>query len=426
VARTDIDTALSEIIKEYEAGTSFYALAEKYKTTRHTLRVRFKKAGVLIRSGRPRRRDLDEAILSIVEEYSSGAELSFLAKKHRTTTEAIRRRLLGAGVEIRSNCRRKQRYSNRPDLDAALPDIIDEYESGSSAASLAKEYQANIWSILKRLRDAGVSIRSNKEQNEKRLNLTPGQNEKFVSIVDGLLLGDGSISRRGILRLEQSKKRLGWLEHVAFSLSSIGSESKLTPLPPQEVTIEDRMVRYKGGGLVYTPCYVECQEQRKRWYPEGTKIVPEDVVLTPLSLAYWFCGDGSYGNNGQLMFYTNSFRKENVGRLANGLTKLGVEARCVPAHRPNEYKVSITKIEAACRFKEIVLPHMPECCMYKLRYVRPPSKNRSGTLTFDQAEEIRRRYTAGETQSQIAREYGVTSQTVGSIVRGKTHKRRVS
>lgn len=425
MARTDLDISLPDIIKEYEAGTSFYSLAKKYKTTRNTLRIRFKKAGVGIRSGRPGRRDLDIALPDIVEEFSSGARLSDLAKKYGTSNKAIRSRLVKAGVEIHSNRERKKQYSNRPDLDIALPDIIEEYESGSSAASLARKYQANIWSILTRLRGAGVPIRSNKEQNEKRLNLDDRQNEKFVSIVDGLLLGDGRIGEKGLLRLEQSKKRLGWLEHVAFNLSTIGADTRLIPIPPRERELEGRKIRHKGGGLVYTPCYVELQEQKKRWYPEGKKIVPEDVVLTPLSLAYWFCGDGSYDKSGSLVFYTNSFRKENVERLARELTLLGVEARCVPAQRSNEYTVSVTKKEAACRFKEIVEPHMPECCMYKLQHVRPPFKNRSGTLTFGQAEEIRARHSKGGiTQRLLAEEYEVTPQTIGSIVHGRIHKRR--
>jgi hypothetical protein len=34
------------------------------------------------------------------------------------------------------------------------------------------------------------------------------------------------------------------------------------------------------------------EEQYQRWYPNGKKIVPQDVALTPLSLAIWFADDG--------------------------------------------------------------------------------------------------------------------------------------
>ncbi len=308
----------------------------------------------------------------------------------------------------------------RPDLDDALPDIIEDYEAGASAASLSKKYEANIWSILNRLRKAGAYIRSNKEQNEKRLDLNETQHMKFISIVDGLLLGDGSIGEKGMLRLEQSKKRLRWLDHVAANLADIGAESRIISVKPRDRYIEGRKVRFKGGGLVYTPAYVECQEQRTRWYLRGTKIVPDDVVLTPLSVAYWFAGDGSYDSNGVLCFYTNSFLKKNVQRLAAGLTALGIEARCVPVSRPNEYMVLVAKKKATCRLRDLIEPHLPECCFYKVQFVRP--RIQTGKLTFEQAEKVRQRVGTGETQTALANEFGVSQAAISQIVLGKVHK----
>lgn len=54
---------------------------------------------------------------------------------------------------------------------------------------------------------------------------------------------------------------------------------------------------------------------RRRWYPKGKKIVPQDTVLTPLTVRMWFIEDGSaiasnYVKNIELA--TNGFTKEDV------------------------------------------------------------------------------------------------------------------
>ncbi len=310
--------------------------------------------------------------------------------------------------------------AQRPDLDTEL--IIADYLAGESAASLARKHSANIWSILNRLRKAGIRIRSNKEQNEKRLNLSNEQSNEFIGLVDGLLLGDAWIDRKGCLRLEQSKRRLGWLDDVSNRLSEIGAQSRIIPIPPRERFLEGRTIKSKGGGLLYTPAYVELQKQRKRWYPKGEKIVPKDANLSPLSLAYWFCGDGSYDKAGALVFYTNSFRKKNVQRLAKRLTKQGAEARCIPTQRAGEFNVIITKRDAAQRFKDIIEPMMPECCMYKLQYVRPtlsPKENgrRRQKLTAEQVKDLQESRERGETMASLATKFGVTVGTLYSTLR---------
>jgi len=58
------------------------------------------------------------------------------------------------------------------------------------------------------------------------------------------------------------------------------------------------------------------------WYPSGTKIVPEDIVFTPLILATWFCDDGciiSEKNYLTLKLSTESFGEKGAGLLSSKL-----------------------------------------------------------------------------------------------------------
>ena len=233
----------------------------------------------------------------------------------------------------------------------------------------------SVWSIITRLNSAGVHVRSNKEQNEKKLNLTEDQKPLFMGIVDGLLLGDGQIDRKGLLRLEQSNLRYCWLDVVTDQLSTIGGTSHIIPIPPRIKIIEGRKVYKKPGSLLYTPAYVELQEQRKRWYPDAEKRVPRNLDLSPLTIAYWFAGDGTCNTNGILVFCTNGFVKEDTEYLAESLCKLDIESNIMNTCREGQFTIGIYKIEDVLRLKDMIEPFLPECCKYKLRFVRSSRKH---------------------------------------------------
>lgn len=52
---------------------------------------------------------------------------------------------------------------------------------------------------------------------------------------------------------------------------------------------------------------------------------------------------------------------------------------------------------------------------------RKPTKPASNKLTFEQAEEMRRRHAAGEGAYVLAREYGVSPVAVYAILEGRIH-----
>jgi hypothetical protein len=312
----------------------------------------------------------------------------------------------------------------RSDLEG--PALLEEYQSGTSAAALARKYRASLWSVLSRIRKAGIKVRSNKEYNEKRLNLNAEQGLRLLALVDGFLLGDGSIDPKGCLRLEQTKRRRGWLVQVAALFSKLGVSTKLLKIPPRTRMLEGRVLCSKGGHLLYTPCYVEFQEQRKRWYPKGVKRVPQDVDLSPCSLANWFAGDGTYDTSGSLFLCTDGFLKTEVVRLAQGRCALGIHASCIPGQREAQFKVAILRRDEAQLFKEAVEAHLPACCYYKLQHVRP-------TLTIEALSRAHRKYSdaverkivaarmRGLSWSVLAVKFGINKSTICHIV--KRHQR---
>lgn len=303
-------------------------------------------------------------------------------------------------------------------------ELVEAYMTGESASSLARRHKVSVWSIITRLRKAGVEMRSSKAQNERRLE-TPVSPPPFTfrELVDGLLLGDGSIDRKGLLRLEQCEQRLGWIEQVKQLLHQLGAESVILPLPARKRPLkeENRIIQGKPGNLLYTPAFVELKLERKRWYPGGSKLVPRDLRLTPPVVAHWFAGDGTYGTNGVLSFCTNSFSADEVDflikRLADDLDIL--EARRAKTPRPGQYTLGVYRKDQVLKLKVILEPLLPDCCQYKLQHVRPP---KYGHLLPDQVRDIRRRAAEGESISDLVERFTRSETTIYNIVAGRSHR----
>lgn len=303
--------------------------------------------------------------------------------------------------------------------------VVSAYAAGESASALARSHGISIWAVLKRVRDAGVPVRSIKEQCEKHRSPPTTDAYTFGEIVEGLLLGDAYIDRKGLIHLEQSDVRFGWVEQIASLLRDVGAESKIIPIPPKTRFIEGREVRSGDAHVLYTPAYVELQAERKRWYPGGKKVVPRDLLLTPMSVAHWFCGDGTSSPEGSLSFCTNGFLPEDVEFLVQCLQRdLGVHAHTGRTSREGQLKIMVSQRDEAVKLQRVIEPLLPECCLYKLRNVRPTipeDQHHQRKLTDEQVREIRRCYAAGETQKNLGARFGVSHVAIGNIVRGKVY-----
>lgn len=75
---------------------------------------------------------------------------------------------------------------------------------------------------------------------------------------------------------------------------------------------------------------------RKKWYPDGKKLVPRDLILTPRTLLHWYIGDG--GVSSELYLHTQSFPLVDVNFLKYLLEhELDIEVRL--KERPDKPKL---------------------------------------------------------------------------------------
>ena len=131
-------------------------------------------------------------------------------------------------------------------------------------------------------------------------------------MTDGLMLGDGNIRiganhRNGLCKIGlvhripiESYKTIFVNEGFSFGIRSPYCYETSSP----------------NGKICWTweitsrvhPFFTE---QYHRWYPEGKKIIPKDLVLTPLPVKHWYYGDGGltyeHGGTKNAYFSTQGF-----------------------------------------------------------------------------------------------------------------------
>lgn len=118
----------------------------------------------------------------------------------------------------------------------------------------------------------------------------------------------------------------------------------------------------------YCSCsYVELLPIHKKWYPKGKKIVPKDIVLTPLTLRQWYIGDGclikSKNANPRIRLYTNCFSIKDVEWLRGQLKMLGFKT----TRRKINNEISISTYSTK-NFIESLGKCPVKCYQYKFDY----------------------------------------------------------
>lgn len=163
-------------------------------------------------------------------------------------------------------------------------------------------------------------------------NIRKNINKKLTDIqeqiLNGHLLGDGCLckpkndntnSRFTIKRAASDLEYLNW--------SAKYFQDYLSPTGVYNIKIfDDRYKKYYYSSIFYTRQLPIFTEYYNKWYPKGKKIVPKDLILTPLTIAVWLADDGSIRSQSPtkltMTFSTDSFSKENVIFLQEQLNKL--------------------------------------------------------------------------------------------------------
>lgn len=302
---------------------------------------------------------------------------------------------------------------------------MEDYLRGMSALQLAEREGCSVNTLLRRLREAGVALRpAGARHTVKELGLTAQTIPRFLEIVDGLLLGDGHINEGGALQLGQKATRVEWLQLVASLCTDVGMETGITPAWTRKPSkIKGRKIQSSPAKTFYAHTYRETKNQRQRWYPEGSKEVPHDVVVTPLSVALWYCGDGTGAKNGTMTFCTHDFTEEEVCALADELSSQ-FKVGATTGRTQDGPVVAVYRRDDALKIKQAIAPYVPSCFAYKLQHIRAatPRGRALRRLTPLQVRRIREAHADGVTAAELGRQYGVSNVSIINAVTRRTYR----
>ncbi len=195
--------------------------------------------------------------------------------------------------------------------------------------------------------------------------------QNIKELIDGLLLGDGSL-RKG----KKSKNAIythscKYKEYLLFLIA----ELKVHDIKIN--TIYDKDNGYSTGRVfqIHSLISEKLTYHYNRWYIDNKKILPKDIILTPLVLLHWYIGDGGFdsckGYLRQISIAAHNFSYEDREILCDKLRELNLKVRNTKRGNINITKKSIPL------FLSIINECPVECYKYKfntLIYNKPQTK----------------------------------------------------
>lgn len=199
--------------------------------------------------------------------------------------------------------------------------------------------------------------------------------ESTKAIILGTLLGDGSLKKqKGYqnvrLQFRHSVRHKAYFSWKVAALKELSAKKSVCVQHPDGYSRAEKM-RYISRALpALTELYIYTHKQgtlaiRRRWLNQ----------MTPLSLAIWWCDDGSLIGGGRKgVFCTDGFDYESVKVLAQYLevvwdvhTVVAPVGRKRGGTREQYWRIWIRSQEELKKFLRIVIPHIPvEEMLYKV------------------------------------------------------------
>ncbi len=157
------------------------------------------------------------------------------------------------------------------------------------------------------------------------------------------------------------------------------------------------------------------------------KIVPLDLVLTPLTLCIWFMDDGSNDKKrGNIILNTQGFNPKEIDYLIYRL-KTDLDINGVPQKSKNKLRIYIN-VNSYHKFLETIKPYINwNCFAYKIdtSFVRKKTCGEHHKLSKLKEKDVNYIFELkinGEKNKDIAKKIGISASMVSNILRGKKWK----
>jgi hypothetical protein len=161
-----------------------------------------------------------------------------------------------------------------------------------------------------------------------------------MDLIQGHLLGDGSIfvtgrdcNRDATFNFVTKHEEYGqWLVNNTESFAACTLQIR-DPYDKRTNKSYHRVSFRTPSNKLFT-------ELRAKWYPQGTKIVPQDLILTKRLILRWYMDDGNWHERG-IYFNTQGFDQESTEFLRSQLSKFTGLKVTIQKHSINRYRLFV-------------------------------------------------------------------------------------
>ncbi len=138
-------------------------------------------------------------------------------------------------------------------------------------------------------------------------------NQTQKQILDGLIISDAYITREGMFYISQTSKNHEYVVYIANQLGIEENRIKIRTRKPDKRT--GKIYECSELRTLQHPIFLKLRE---RWYKNGRKVVPQNLIVSKEFLLHWFLGDGCCSinrNSAILVLCTDAFTKHEVEYL---------------------------------------------------------------------------------------------------------------
>lgn len=203
-------------------------------------------------------------------------------------------------------------------------EVINKYSQGNTTVQISESLNIPTYAIRRLLYGNNIKLGHKTPFKSKNQILISSQ---LIEIINGSLLGDGFLSRyitNSDRKNCNSKLMINYstvnMEYANYIFSLLNLECKTYKYCFNR-NLENKKIKDNGIVTINT-----CQNQsfnsfRDIWYPFGIKMVPSNIVLTPLTLAVWFQDDGYKHKSGSYYLCTDNFSFADLKILQKALLR---------------------------------------------------------------------------------------------------------
>ncbi|CAN5163635.1 hypothetical protein BH09PAT1_BH09PAT1_7890 [soil metagenome] len=298
--------------------------------------------------------------------------------------------------------------------------IINLYTSGLSFSQVGKKVDKNATYVGRVLKRHGTTIRysgkehfgSRKSTSLRDKKVTP----EILNIINGLLLGDGSISKDGRLILGTVSKE--YIEFTSRQLNNCGIETRIYS--------QNHKQSWGNSPIWYlsTKTIPILNSIYDKWYGDGKKRkIPSDLVLSQSALLHMYIGDGSLSKVSKyIQISTHCFSFTSLNLLQHLLKEKNIVSSILSAGEGKGYTINIYGVSCQ-NFLDYIGVCPVEDYRYKWKLHKYKTSRVSWYIGARMAEIIRQKHIKGKSQIELAKFYNISPSTVCNIVNNRVYKK---